>query len=505
MAVDRIRKYLIICWVCGILGLATSMFFSSRIQFIGSGRTYTLGGDFYQVGDVFEFSDRQVAEAKKIQTNGKTRWTFKNPFYEKKSCYLSFFIEEVGANGHTAAVYLQNKDKEYIQKFVIDIQEGWNSTFFPVEEVAHIRIILDTTIETEMAVTALKITERHPVSHKMLLVSAPVAAIFYLLLYVLYSMWKKTHVCYNWYGAFVQELQRIYIWLGKCTRNLTIYMGKTWTRIMRQILWITLFWNCYMAQANGSYFKTDGHRNVVIAGGMILIGIGVLCSEKNMEFQKWNTVTAKGYFAFCACVTLADFMVHKKIGGEGIVLLLIFPFVIFMWKNMKKPKEFICDVAVGVIAVAAIQIVDRLLFGKVMTGTPAFFWSDLATSADRMRVLKGFFWSISPWGHNRDFFCFGEKQKIYSGALGVLWRYGVYTLTAYVIMIMSFFVCLLKSIKEKWYIFVLGSILLILSVVKDFELVFGGTDWVLFYLCVGYFFEKDEKVSMEICLFGKEQ
>ena len=70
---------------------------------------------------------------------------------------------------------------------------------------------------------------------------------------------------------------------------------------------------------------------------------------------------------------------------------------------------------------------------------------------------------------------------------GVLWRYGVFALMAYVVMMVSFFSRLLKSVKEKWYVAILGSILFVLTVVRDFELVFGGVDWILFYLLIGYF------------------
>ena len=62
----NIGKILITLWVCAMLGLVTGMFFSSRIQFAGNGIKYDLGDDFYQVGEIFEFSDSQVAGAKDI-------------------------------------------------------------------------------------------------------------------------------------------------------------------------------------------------------------------------------------------------------------------------------------------------------------------------------------------------------------------------------------------------------------------------------------------------------
>ena len=41
----NIGKILITLWVCAMLGLVTGMFFSSRIQFAGSGIKYDLGRD----------------------------------------------------------------------------------------------------------------------------------------------------------------------------------------------------------------------------------------------------------------------------------------------------------------------------------------------------------------------------------------------------------------------------------------------------------------------------
>ena len=174
-----------------------------------------------------------------------------------------------------------------------------------------------------------------------------------------------------------------------------------------------------------------------------------------------------------------------------MVLLFIIPFVIFMWQNMEKPKELFYDVLIAVIVIGVIIMLDRVMFGMETNSVATIFWSDLATNADRKRVLKQFIWTMSPWGHDGALTCFGEKQAIYSGALGVLYRYGVFAFIPYVVMIVCYLVKLIRNIPTKWYVSTGGMILLIISVVTDFELVFGSWCWVLFYLCMGYFFQTD--------------
>ena len=180
-------------------------------------------------------------------------------------------------------------------------------------------------------------------------------------------------------------------------------------------------------------------------------------------------------------------MLHKKIGGEGIVLLLILPFVTFMWENMERQGAFFRDLVIGVLMITGIIWLDRLLWGIGMPEKSAIFWSNLATNSDRKRVLKQFFWTLSPWGHSSEFTCFGDTQKLYSGALGVLYRYGVYAFIPYVVMLAAYVGRLLKNFRRKWYVSVLGLGLIIVSCVTDFELVYGSWYWILFYLCRWYF------------------
>ena len=70
----------------------------------------------------------------------------------------------------------------------------------------------------------------------------------------------------------------------------------------------------------------------------------------------------------------------------------------------------------------------------------------------------------------------------------MLYRYGVFAFIPYMVMIVCYFVKLVQSISKKWYIALCGVVLLAVSCVTDFELVFGNWYWILFYLCMGYFF-----------------
>lgn len=487
----HIGKFLIIFWVCAMLGLVTGMFFSSRIQFAGNGIKYDPGDDFYQVGEIFEFSDGQVAGAKDITKQGRIRWTFKNPFYGTASSYLLFFIEGQAVNGHTVTVRLQDENKEDITQIAQIAGEGWNIAPFSVQEAKRFRIVLDIGDDCGVAITAVKILERNPVGYEMLLIATLISSCFYAAVCVLYGIWKKKHGTKPFGQFFILLLQKGYVRIGECGIRWRKRLGGFWSVVLRQILWILLFWCCFITETNGSYFKSEAHRNLLIAGSVLLIVIGMLYAGKKIRLYRWDTMLSKSYFAFAVCLALSDFMLHKKAGGEGIVLLLVVPFVIFTWQNMEKPKELFYDVLIAVIVIGVIIMLDRVMFGMETNSVATIFWSDLATNADRKRVLKQFIWTMSPWGHDGALTCFGEKQAIYSGALGVLYRYGVFAFIPYVVMIVCYLVKLIRNIPTKWYVSTGGMILLIISVVTDFELVFGSWCWVLFYLCMGYFFQTD--------------
>lgn len=482
-----IKKYLTALWVCAILSLVTSMLFSPRIQFAGKGMEYRLGDEFYQAGGIFEFSDSQVAGAKDITKQGRIRWTFNNPFYGEQSSYLVFFVEGAAANGHTVTVRLQNENKEDIQQIVQIAQEGWNIAPFSVQETKRFRIVLDIGDDSGVAITAVKVLEQQPVSHETLAIGMAISFFVYFTGYILYKLWRKKRGTKNWYEAVMQTMQMGYVCLGRCGMWCTKRIGKFWADVLRQIMWVILFWCCFMAGINGNYFDSEGHRNLIVICSLLLIVIGMLCAETELQCKMWDTFTAKSYFAFAVLLTLSDFMLHKKLGGEGIVLLIILPFVAFMWKNMKRQEDFLRDLLIGGLTIVGIVLLDWLFFGVGMTEKNPIFWSDLLTNSDRKRVLKQFFWTLSPWGHDSEFSCFGEKQKLYSGVLGVLYRYGVYVFIPYVVMIAAYVGRLLKNFRRKWYMSVMGGGLLIISFVTDFELVFGSWYWILFYVCMWYF------------------
>ncbi|WP_370818418.1 hypothetical protein [Roseburia intestinalis] len=487
----NIGKILITLWVCAMLGLVTGMFFSSRIQFAGNGIKYDLGDDFYQVGEIFEFSDSQVAGAKDITKQGRIRWTFRNPFYGKTSSYLLFFIEGQAVNGHAVTVRIQDVNKEDITQIVQTAGEGWNIAPFSVQEAKRFRIVLDIGDDCGVAITAVKVLERKPVGYEMLMIAASISFCIYVVGYALYSSWKKKHNLESVGQLWIELLQKVYVRFGECGMGWKRSLGQFWSGVLRQILWIFLFGCCFITEINGSYLKIEAHRNLLVAGSLLLILIGMLYAEKEIRLCPWDDILSKCYFAFAVCLTLSDFMIHKKAGGEGMVLLFIIPFVIFMWQNMEKPKELFYDVLIAVIVIGVIIMLDRVMFGMETNSVATIFWSDLATNADRKRVLKQFIWTMSPWGHDGALTCFGEKQAIYSGALGVLYRYGVFAFIPYVVMIVCYLVKLIRNIPTKWYVSTGGMILLIISVVTDFELVFGSWCWVLFYLCMGYFFQTD--------------
>lgn len=165
--------------------------FSSRIQFAGSGIKYDLGDDFYQVGEIFEFSDSQVAGAKDITKQGRIRWTFRNPFYGKTSSYLLFFIEGQAVNGHAVTVRIQDVNKEDITQIVQTAGEGWNIAPFSVQEAKRFRIVLDIGDDCGVAITAVKVLERKPVGYEMLMIAASISFCIYVVGYALYSSWKK--------------------------------------------------------------------------------------------------------------------------------------------------------------------------------------------------------------------------------------------------------------------------------------------------------------------------
>lgn len=502
-------KTLIVVWICFGLGLITAMWIASwLVSGVEAEKKYVPGQEFYQIGDIYEFSSGHVEKARDITKEGRARWTFRNPFYKETSSYLLFYIEGEAIAGQDVLIRLQNKEKKDIQRIVQVGQEGWNIVFIQNEEVRRFRIVLNLQSPDDAEIIKAKVLQQEPQNEKVLLFYTILMALIYFVGYTLLAgicaHFGKNEKKFTWHELLVACLQRLYCCVDAFGERFIKLFGKGVARMIRLTSVFLILYLPWSAQQDGSFYDADDYRALMLICSILMVLAGIFCWEKKLRFVKWDHWIAKFYFITAICLTLSDLIVHKNCGGLGFILLFVMPFVFFMWQNMERPALFLIDLAVAVLLFLLVKQI-LLYFGDVevepaVTGMIQYQWEDHLT------ILKEYFRSLSPWGHSGALVCFGKKQNISGGFLRILYNYGMFAFLPYVILRVSIvktaFVTIFRGIKKQeaaWGMWIGIAELAVLagSMWVDFELPYASELWLLFYLLLGWMFLSEKDYSSD--------
>lgn len=101
------------------------------------------------------------------------------------------------------------------------------------------------------------------------------------------------------------------------------------------MLFLLIIINSWLTRIIG-YMPYYKYYTLVGSGAMFIIAI--LSLDKSLERKKWNRKLVIAWYSLCIIMIISDFMILKKEGYLGYILLFVFPMVTFVWNNHRKKE-----------------------------------------------------------------------------------------------------------------------------------------------------------------------
>ncbi len=106
--------------------------------------------------------------------------------------------------------------------------------------------------------------------------------------------------------------------------------------------------------------RQDLSRNIKIYC-VILVAVALLSLEKRRKLRDWGHPFALSWFWLAVCMVIS-FLVVPKRADIGIIYLLVFGFLFFVWGNMEKPQEMVHDLCFAVKLEFWLSVTNLCLF-----------------------------------------------------------------------------------------------------------------------------------------------
>ena len=182
-----------------------------------------------------------------------------------------------------------------------------------------------------------------------------------VLLLIRWILWKRN--IYFSIVVFIDKLQKVFLKISGAMGERAL--SKKSVSFWRVALFFFLisFMN-YGERAGVS--RQELSRNIKIFCGVLLI-IAVLSVEKKITLQKWEHPLAISWFWLIACMSISFLIVPKRV-DIGIINLLIFGFFFFVWGNMERPQEMLCNLCTAIKWEFWLGMIYSCLFFPEQTG-----------------------------------------------------------------------------------------------------------------------------------------
>lgn len=119
--------------------------------------------------------------------------------------------------------------------------------------------------------------------------------------------------------------------------------GKPKARALRRILFFLLIVMMNQVEKRGIAVEADIWCRDVWVYCVILITIAFLSVEKAYRKLHWDSPLVSAWFLFALCMIISDFAVAKRFRHMGIIFLLVFGFLYYVWGNMEDKAELVQD------------------------------------------------------------------------------------------------------------------------------------------------------------------
>lgn len=247
----------------------------------------------------------------------------------------------------------------------------------------------------------------------------------------------------------------------------------------------------------GSLGDPDDFKYYLLLFGAMLIFVAWTLYEGKLELCRWeNNPVAVCWFLYWICVCIADALMGSEYHLLGYWMIVIMGTLFFFWANQSKRetllKEMVCGICIGIILYILAAEIRFLYTGtlKELIHVPGI---------EELKIAwKCYFTELNLIGHSQQPNSAGRQVYAYNGFLELVYRYGIFILLPYSILLYSMWtegkkMLVHRERKMQTVEKILLGIEIVFAVAlftTNVEIPFLSPIWILFYLHIGYFFRK---------------
>lgn len=227
----------------------------------------------------------------------------------------------------------------------ITVTSGKNIIALDGQAFAQMKYLINHSAGSTFSIQKMQLLEGTQVTEASQYWSA--ALIFFLIYLVvagiagnLYRRYVKKKKL-DFYILF-SKLQDMYLSVGKALPDLEGIPAK-YRFVGRRLLFLGLLYYMLVINNKDTYFTTAYYPRHILVFGLFFIGIAVLSKEGELKKQNWNLTYMKIWAVLWIVICIADFIVKKRFAGWGWLMLLAVGFLLFIWQNMREPRELFRD------------------------------------------------------------------------------------------------------------------------------------------------------------------
>ena len=191
---------------------------------------------------------------------------------------------------------------------------------------------------------------------RMVFFGAIYTAVVLALLYLVKKMkWKLN------FSKPIDMLQWLYMKVGDVALKVASIVPSKISEISTSLFWLVIIVYYNLRGTNTLVRQTHIQRTITIS--IILLCIAIFSLRKKLKRISWNTILVKVWLVLAVMMIISDIVVKKTIMYQGLVMLLVFGFLIFVWNNMERPvamiESFMRAIHIYFIAVTIFCLVCR--------------------------------------------------------------------------------------------------------------------------------------------------
>ncbi len=289
------------------------------------------------VGCIYDYMEGNIeaTEAGAYQV-----WSFPNTL--KKYHYVIVKIEGLGSDGMEVAFQF------YVNGVLADTQNvnmknGENIIEVKQNEANALYMLLPQGISYENP--GIECRERLSVwdTRKFIVFTLLIGLAYLAVIPIVWKQLKRRGKANLLFNRMLDKFQMVYSRIVQQHIEIFPVLGKTKVRILRRLLFFSCIVLINYVEKKGIAVEADIWSRDVWIYCVILILIAFLSIEKTYKKLHWGGSLVSVWFLFSICMIISDFIVAKRFRHVGIIFLVVFGFLYYVWGNMADKAELVQD------------------------------------------------------------------------------------------------------------------------------------------------------------------